>query len=113
MKKVYNNFIPFKGFIAMYFCGFLFIRNEYKHKLTKQVENHEAIHDKQAKRLLFLFFYLWYIIEYFLRLPFYKFESNEAYKNISFEREAYTNMNNFNYVNEMTYWSFVKFLKMK
>nr|DAU35071.1 MAG TPA: hypothetical protein [Caudoviricetes sp.] len=33
-------------------------------------------------------FYLWYIIEYLIRLIMYR-DTKLAYKNISFEREAY------------------------
>lgn len=40
--------------------------------------------------MLIVFFYLWYVIEWLVRLIQYK-DSHEAYRNISFEREAYNN----------------------
>lgn len=43
MKVIYNNIIPFKGFVAMNICGLLFARNEYK-PLSDTTINHESIH---------------------------------------------------------------------
>jgi hypothetical protein len=50
--------------------------------------NHEKIHWHQQFEMLFIFFYLWYGIEYLIRV--YKYGFREAYYHISFEREAYT-----------------------
>jgi hypothetical protein len=47
---------------------------------------HEEIHWEQQKEMLCIFFYLWYIIEWLIKLPVY---GRDAYWNISFEREAY------------------------
>lgn len=52
--------------------------------------NHEKIHLKQQTELLILPFYIWYLAEYF----FFRakgHDSYEAYRNISFEREAFEN----------------------
>ena len=90
MKIIYNNLIPFKGFIAINLFGVLFVRNEYKKRFESggftTTLNHESIHTEQIKELGYIFFYIWYLIEWLLRLPF-----GNAYYNISFEREAYTN----------------------
>lgn len=56
---------------------------------------HEQIHWVQQKEMLCLFFYLWYLIEWFIKLFKYK---NKAYYAISFEREAYDNESNLNYL---------------
>lgn len=109
MKKVFNKYVPFKGYIAMYFFGFLFVRKEYKHMLTREIENHEYIHHKQACVLLFLFFYLWYGLEYIFKLMYYHFDTHKAYRNISFEREAYLYMNDMSYINRMKPFSFIKY----
>lgn len=85
MKVVYNRFIPFKGFICMNLFGVLFVREEHKDRLTKEVINHEYIHNQQGQELLWIFFYLWYFIEWFIKL--FKYGKG-AYRNISFEREA-------------------------
>ena len=40
------------------------------------------------QELLYIFFYLWYAVEYLIRLIIYR-NTKLAYKNVSFEREAY------------------------
>jgi len=64
-------------------------------KRGKQVINHESIHFQQALELGVLPFYILYVLEWFLKLPFY---GAKAYENISFEREAYGNDSNLNYL---------------
>lgn len=81
--------IPFKGFISITLFPFIFARKEYK-PLKIRTIIHENIHLKQQIELLVVFFYLWYGIEWLVRLIQYK-DSHEAYRNISFEREAYEN----------------------
>lgn len=113
MKVIYNKVLPFKGFVGIYLFGFLFIRDEYKNRVDKFLINHEKIHDKQAKRMAFVFFYLWYLIEYLIRLFMCKFKSHDAYRNISFEREAYSNMYDLSYCNKMKWFSFLKYMRKK
>lgn len=83
MKIIYNNIIPFKGFIAINLFGVLFVRKDAV--ISEQTINHEKIHTAQMKEMLYIFFYLWYIIEWLIRL----FMKGNAYRNISFEKEAY------------------------
>ena len=68
--------------------------------------NHESIHIKQQAELLVILFYLWYVIEWFIRL----FFKGNAYLNISFEREAYENSNNLGYLKTRKLFSFLKYL---
>ena len=110
MKIIYNNLIPFKGFIAINLFGVLFVRNEYKKRFESggftTTLNHESIHTEQIKELGYIFFYIWYFIEWLLRLPF-----GNAYYNISFEREAYTNEKNIKYLQTRKRYSFLKYMK--
>lgn len=85
MKVIYNIIIPFKGFSAINLFGIVFARKEYK-ELGRRTLNHEAIHTAQMKEMLYVFFYLWYVIEWIIKL--FRYGRN-AYENISFEREAY------------------------
>ena len=48
------------------------------------------------KEMLYVFFYLWYLIELFVRLIILR-DSHKAYRAISFEREAYANQDNLAY----------------
>lgn len=101
MKVIYNKVIPFKGFLAINLFGVIFVRSEYKTlcetntKWFNQVKNHEAIHTAQMKELLFIFFYLIYFFEWVFRLI---FKTDTAYRGISFEREAYNNESNLEYI---------------
>lgn len=74
--------------------------------------NHERIHLRQQAELLIVPFYLWYIAEYLYRLSICR-NKKEAYHNISFEREAYTNDRNLNYLKSRSFWSFIKYLHQK
>lgn len=89
MKIIYNNIIPFKGYKAINLFGIVFAR-----KPLKDVDiNHEFIHTAQMKEMLYIFFYIWYIIEYIFNVFKYK-DLNKAYRNIRFEIEAYNNQTN-------------------
>ncbi len=85
MKIIRNRFIPFKGFTAINLFGVLFARHEAY--ISETVLNHEKIHTAQMKELGYILFYIIYLLEWFVRL----FLPGNAYRNISFEREAYDN----------------------
>ncbi len=86
MRVIYNNLIPLKGFAAINLFGIIFIRRGI---IVDEITlNHEAIHTTQMKELWYVGFYLLYILEWIIKLFFYK---RNAYYNISFEREAYEN----------------------
>ena len=71
---------------------FIILRKKYKG--SEVLLNHESIHLEQQKELLIVGFYLWYLVEWIIRL----FMRGNAYRNISFEKEAYTNQDNLNYL---------------
>ncbi|WP_044199389.1 hypothetical protein [Dyadobacter tibetensis] len=72
--------------------------------------NHERIHLRQQIEMGILLFYLWYLIEYLIGII--KLKSHyQAYRAISFEREAFLNEKNFEYLNERRHWSFLRFMK--
>ncbi|MCF8714010.1 hypothetical protein JM658_04145 [Joostella atrarenae] len=72
--------------------------------------NHERIHLKQQLELLIIPFYIWYTFEWIIGII--KFRNfNEAYRNISFEKEAYQNERNLNYLNKRSIWGFLHYLK--
>ena len=105
-KVIYNKIIPFKGFSAMAFVWWIFARQE----MTDRVIRHEEIHIRQQKEMIVIFFLLWYGIEWLLRIIQYR-NRMTAYKNISFEREAYNNMSNIGYLNTRKAYSFIKYIK--
>ena len=71
--------------------------------------NHETIHIKQQIELLVIFFYIFYILEHIFRV--FQYGSfREGYRNISFEREAYANEKNLDYLSNRKWYSFLKYL---
>lgn len=71
--------------------------------------NHEKIHLRQQMELFILPFYVWYLFEFLVRLIQYK-NWSVAYHNISFEREAYANEKDLNYLKQRSFWKFRYFL---
>lgn len=104
MKIVRNNIIPFKGFAAINLFGILFVRKDVN--LSSRILNHEYIHTMQMKEMLYIFFYLWYVLEWIVRL----FMKGNAYRNISFEREAYANEDRTVYLSQRKHYSWLKYL---
>ncbi|MCB0452541.1 MAG: hypothetical protein KDC94_06520 [Aequorivita sp.] len=70
--------------------------------------NHEKIHLRQQAELLLVFFYLFYGLEFLLRLIQYQ-NRHEAYRNISFEREAYRYESELDYLKKRKAYGFFKF----
>ena len=99
MIIIKNNIMPFKGYKAMNLFGILFLRKPYS--LSEKDINHEAIHTAQMKELLFIFFYIIYFLEWLVRL----FINTNAYRNISFEKEAYSNEKNLEYLKTRKHFS--------
>ena len=72
--------------------------------------NHESIHTAQMKEMLYVLFYLWYVIEWLVRLVRYR-NAHTAYRSISFEREAYMNQGIMGYLQGRGRYAWVKYLK--
>lgn len=95
MKIIRNSFIPFKGYKAMNLFGFLFCREDAR--IDDITINHESIHTAQMKEMLYVPFYIWYFIEWLIRLCMY-FDSHKAYRKIRFEQEAYMHEKDMSYL---------------
>ena len=107
MKIIRNKYIPFKGFRAINLFGVLFVRGNAR--INERTIRHEAIHTAQIKEMLYIFFYLWYIFEWIIRL----FMKGSAYRNISFEREAYSNEDDVIYLEDRKRFAWIKYIKKK
>lgn len=97
-----------KGFIGLTLFPFVLLGSE-KGRDNPVLLNHEHIHLLQQRELLVLPFFLWYAFEYLLRLIQYR-DRKLAYKNISFEREAYANEKSPDYLKSRALWSFLKYV---
>ena len=123
MKIIRNSIIPFPGYKCINLFGILFVKNNAK--IDDVTINHESIHSRQFVELMVLFavatvfirwwlpvfapfaFYVWYIVEWLIRL----LKKGNAYRNISFEREAYTNENDVEYLSNRKHFAFMNYLK--
>jgi len=105
---IFKHFIP-KGFIGLTIYPFVFLQ-EKKWTTNKVLINHERIHLKQQLELLIIPFFIIYFLEFLYGLFIYK-NKYLAYKNISFEREAYQNESNMQYLKERSFWNFLKYLR--
>lgn len=89
--------------------------------------NHERIHTSQIKELLYIFFYVWYGVEWLIRLVQYwrvgytaykdsglkealRKLNYMAYRNLSFEREAYQNEGYLSYLDHRKRFNFLKYV---
>ncbi|TVZ28587.1 hypothetical protein JM83_3722 [Gillisia sp. Hel_I_86] len=108
MIVLVNKFLLAKGFNGVSLWPFVILKNK-SFKNNPVFLNHEKIHLKQQAEMILVFFYLWYGIEFVIRLLQYK-NRFLAYRNISFEKEAYINELNMNYIRSRGFWSFLKYL---
>ena len=103
---IYNKIIPFKGYKAINLLSIIFVR---KGCIFSDIDlNHERIHTAQMKELLFIGFYIWYLIEWLCLLIKYR-SMHEAYKNIRFEKEAYANQKDLEYLKNRLHFYFLKY----
>lgn len=106
MLIIYNRIFPLgKKFYAINLFGVLFA----KRPCDQIMINHEKIHSRQIIELLWIPFYLIYCFEWLIKLIYYR-NGFEAYKNLSFEREAYKNQDNLSYLKKRKLFSFLKYL---
>lgn len=103
MKIIRNTIIPFPGFAAINLFGILFVRKEAY--ISENTLNHESIHSAQMREMLYIFFYIWYVVEWLFRLVQYRFDAHLAYRAISFEQEAYRNQDNLQYLDTRKHYA--------
>lgn len=97
-----------KGYRGLAVFPFVFV----KYSLDKEnpvFVNHERIHLRQQLELLIIPFFVLYFLEFLVRLIQYR-NRDLAYRNISFEREAYANEKNFDYLKQRSFWNFLKYV---
>ncbi len=111
MFFVVTKYLTPKGFRGITLYPFVFIKYA-KDKLNPVFVNHEKIHIRQQLELLIFPFYIWYLLEYLIRIIQYK-NSYLAYRNISFEREAYANEANLKYLNQRKSFVFLNYMRLK
>lgn len=108
MIFIVSAFLVRKGFNGITLWPFIIARQE---RLKEDVTfvTHEKIHLRQQIEMLVIPFYLWYMLEFFFRIFQYK-NRRTAYKNISFEREAFAHEKDLDYLKTRSLWTFLKYI---
>jgi hypothetical protein len=118
-RLVFNDIIPFKGFLSMCLWPFIFVRNSAASRYSTVVNNHEHIHAEQQKEMLAVglvlaavltllgcgwwsllampLFFWWYGIEWLILLVMYG-DGHKAYRSLLVEREAYDHEKDLDYL---------------
>jgi len=107
MFLIVSKYLIPKGYRGMTVFPFVILR-ERKDANLPVLMNHERIHIRQQLELLIVPFFIWYFLEYLVRLVQYK-DRFLAYRNICFEREAYSNENDLGYLKKRKILAFLKF----
>lgn len=115
MKVVITKHFPFGKFVAINMFARLYLKDKDKSRLTLMIRypnryfkliQHERSHTKQQNDLLGIFFYVWYVIEWFFKL----FTEGKAYRELCFEREARANETNVDSYNVIVHYKMVKLI---
>ena len=88
---------------------FPYIFTKYKNT-DKNVINHEKIHYEQYKETLIIGFPIILLLNLIFNLIRYQ-QVNKAYRMLLFEKEAYENMNNFDYLKYRRHYSWLRYIK--
>lgn len=108
MFLIISKYLVPKGFSSITLFPFVVVHNK-KDKQNIVLINHEKIHIRQQLETLILPFFIWYGLEFLIRLMQYR-NKKTAYKNISFEKEAYFYEKDREYLKNRAFWSFLKYL---
>ena len=80
-----------------------------KHEMSEETIRHETIHIEQQKELLVILFYILYVW-YWLLGRVKGMNNSEAYMNIPFEKEAYTEMYDENYISKRKNFAWIDYI---
>ena len=96
--RFFEYILRMNGISALAFYPFIFV--DSKTIIDDILINHERIHLRQQIEMLVIPFYIWYLIALY----------RKGYNNISFEKEAYDNQRNLNYLNGRGFLKFRKYI---
>jgi len=111
--KIGNYWILGKETDGITLFPFVFLRKSYMERMPQwkvdSIINHESIHLKQQAEMGVVFFYVWYFLEFCIRTVLIG-NTDAAYRKICFEKEAYANEENLEYIKTRKFWAFLKYL---
>lgn len=104
-----SKYIVPKGYLGITIFPFMFLKTKAL-KGNAVLVNHEKIHLRQQLELLIIPFYIIYMIEFLIRLIQYR-KWHLAYRNISFEREAYKNEKDLDYLKSRPLYNTIYYIR--
>ena len=108
MIIIISKYLIPKGYTGLTFYPFVIFKYTGS-KADLVLMNHERIHIKQQLELLVLPFYFLYFLDFAIKLLKYR-DRNAAYRNIIFEREAYANEKDPDFLKSRPFYNFLKYL---
>lgn len=81
----------------------------YVTKYTNRIINHESIHIQQQMETLIIPFFIWYIVEWFIKSIIY-LSTTRGYQKISFEQEANEHEEDINYLKTRKRFSWIRYI---
>jgi hypothetical protein len=108
MLLIVSRYFTPKGYSGITIFPFVFIREKLQRN-NQVLMNHERIHIRQQAELAVVPFFIWYGLEFLIR---WIQTGNKAYayRNISFEREAYAKEGDITYLKKRPIWKFLRYL---
>ncbi|MBL0014236.1 MAG: hypothetical protein IPP30_11225 [Flavobacterium sp.] len=104
---IVSKYLVPKGFRGMTVFPFVFV-SDGNASQDLVLMNHELIHLRQQLELLVLPFFVIYGLDYLVKLIRYR-NKDVAYRNVVFEREAYQNENDLEYLKSRSFWKFMQY----
>ena len=108
MILIVSKYLIPRGFRGMTVFPFVVVRDRNAQNYLVLM-NHERIHLRQQMELLVLPFFVFYGLDYLVKLIKYR-DRKKAYLHIVFEREAYENEKDLAYLKSRSFWKFLKYL---
>lgn len=108
MILIVSKYLIPKGFRGLTVFPFVVVRDRNAQDYLVLM-NHERIHLRQQLELLVLPFFVIYGLDYLVKLIRYR-DKDVAYRNVVFEREAYQNENDLDYLKSRSFWRFLKYV---
>lgn len=108
MFLIVSKYLVPKGYGGIAIFPFVFFRSKSQLQDVVSV-NHEKIHLRQQAEMFVLPFFIWYVLEFLIRIMRYR-NWDKAYRNICFEREAYANESDPSYLQQRKWWKFLHYI---
>ena len=110
MKIIKSGWFPFGGYGTINLFEMLITRGPLP--LPGRTLRHEGIHTAQMREMLYIFFYIWYGLEY-LAIRLFHRTQNGTYRDVSFEEEAYAHEDDPDYLASRRPYAWFRYIRVR